>query len=149
MDTATIISIICGGITIISVLVSIYQFKQQKNTKQIRLDDAMALHIKIGQLIFPLQQASRIIDKKTNPTEEDLKIAYSIGLGEGYGQSLLIDTAKVYFSLDRISNNDIDQLIKQGKLSEMYESIYRNLSLPKENRVGLMRRIGIVLKKIW
>ena len=104
-----IITIVGTAITTISFVYGYIQHRKIKKIEQLQISDALALHILSAQALGAVQGCK-------------------IGLSEGYCQTLLIDTAKIFCDLKNITIQEIDTMIADGRLNKNYGDIYKQFA---------------------
>jgi hypothetical protein len=121
-----ILTIIGTGITVISATFGFYHYRKNIKIEQLRIFEALLLHKLSAQALGAIQGNNSYSKMLENISGEGTikKIIYDIGLSEGYCQSLFIETAKMFCSLNNISIKDIDNMINIGHLSKEYRNIY-------------------------
>jgi preprotein translocase subunit Sec61beta len=125
MNTITIIS---AAITAISLAFAIFQYRKNRKIKQLRIYDALMLHKLSARALGAIQGVNDCNETLKRFSEDEntkkIKIIYDIGLSEGYCQSLLIETAKIFCNLKNITLQEIDSMINAGQLMKNYKDTY-------------------------
>jgi hypothetical protein len=119
MDTISLIIGIIGTlITVVSLVIGIYQFYKIKTIEQLRINDALLLHKLSGRALGAIQGNNTNTEmlEKFSENGNTIKIIYDIGLSEGYCQSLFVETAKIFCNLKNVTVQDINNMIENGQL---------------------------------
>lgn len=117
MSIADIISLV---ITVISVVVAIWEINARLNIQKMLQQESLHLHSSVSIVLGNCQAAIKSI--KDNRIPDALS---SAGVAEGGAQMLLIQTAKIVCHYHNPTDADIDSWISRGKIAENYRSLFR------------------------
>ncbi|MBV5282081.1 MAG: hypothetical protein JZU53_06545 [Paludibacter sp.] len=139
MDTIITTDNIKILISILSLMFAVWQYSQKRKIKKLIALEAIELHKNISKALGATQAAKIAIATKQPPSAE-------IGRAEGICQAILYESAKLYCNLKDTKLDDIDDLISNGQLNEMYKDIYYSFS---DSRRGSLRKITKWILKIF
>ena len=128
----TLLTIIGTIFTILSFSFAIYQSCKIIKIKRLRIYDALLLHKLSGQALGAIQginSENKMLKRLSEKKSSKEKIIYDIGQTEGYCQSILIETAKIYCSLKDITIQEVNSMIEKGILcgnKEIYLPFAKN-----------------------
>lgn len=115
-------------ITVISLVFAIWQYYRSRKIKAFFESQAMDLHQNIANALGAIQGA------KENRLNHDA-LTLEIGRAEGICQALLNNSASNLLNVSNLSSNQIEDRIREERLSPDYRSIYLRLSRNKQTRI--------------
>lgn len=116
MDTIDIIKL---GITVISVVVALWQTKARLNIQKMLEQESLHLHSSVDLVLGNCQKAIEYIKKNQIP-----EALASTASAEGGTQMLLKQTAKIVCHYHNPTDADIDNWISRGKIRENVRSLF-------------------------
>ena len=139
MNQSDLFDLIKLLITVISIVFAIWQYLKNRRIKNLIALEAVELHKNVGLALGAIQSAKVALTNALSPSIE-------IGRAEGLCQAILFESAKLYCNLKNTKNDDIDDLISDGKLSDKYKDIYYSFS--NKRRGWLRNKLKSISKLI-
>jgi hypothetical protein len=118
-------------VAILSLVFAVWQYLQKRRTEKLIALEAVELHKNIAFALGATQAAKDAITKGLSPSTE-------IGRAEGLCQAVLFESAKLYCNLKDTKLDDIDDLIKNGQLTEDYRHIYNSFSEKRRGPISML-----------
>jgi hypothetical protein len=138
----TIADIIKLTVTVISVVVALWQIKARLNIQKMLQQESFHLHSSVSLVLYSCQVAIKNI--KDNQIPDALA---SIGSAEGGSQMLLKQTAKIVCHYHNPTDAAIDNWIARGKIDKNYRSLF--LAHSQKNKGWLRSTYTKIKEKIF
>jgi hypothetical protein len=139
MAIADIIKLV---VTVISVVVALWQIKARLNIQKMLQQESFHLHSSVSLVLYSCQAAIRNI--KDNQIPDAL---VSTGSAEGGTQMLLKQTVKLVCHYHNPTDADIDNWIARGKIDQNYKSLF--LAHSQKNKGWLRSTYGKIKDQIF
>lgn len=119
--------ILGGIITISSLAFAIYQYRANVKSKNLILNESLGIHNNIALALGAVQSAKKHVIKEDvdnqNIIDKD-NLIYELGRAEGFCNSLLHDSAKMYCNIGSKTLDNIIKEVDRNELNQDYKSIY-------------------------
>ena len=124
-------------VTFLSLIYGFIQNKQKREIKRLAANDAIVNHQIAGVALGAIQHVK---NNTVNPLIE-------VGVTEGYLQSLVSGTAKLYCNIKNTTIEDIDEMITNDQLVGNFKQAFYQCSTNAKR--GFLRNFIKRLEKLW